>query len=615
MRRSNLVVASMVTVLAGMAVACGSVASIPRPKGTPGVEIPVEVVDDLGQPIANATVSTRWVMEWDPPKWSSGELPKGYVNPSDRETTVEGYGPGPGVVSVAGIGDHRVVGLAVLVEAEGHLPVWRWRAPDRYGEMWRFQLQRGATVEGVVRGWERVGEGLRLSVSASAGEGCSVGGDSARFPNLGSAGGERFRLEGLGAGDVRVGLGYSGKDPWDEAEPGEMRLFARWGSARLPRLAPAPEVAPGGTVSVELEVQSLGKVELQVLADGVPVPGAEIHAVYRKTPSARLEEEPFGVSRGAPVPWMEGMDPQGRWDLLRYPTMVADKQGKVKGWMPEEGVWWFAARGPGGVFAAPPVMVEPPPPGETLRIPLHLPDGSISGVWSGGEVPPEDIQVWVWHPALAGQDPWSSGNDFLDDWESSALNSPLCWRWRSVPLRDGSFRFPFLRDGFWVVRVSEGRERTLWQRAVDVRGGALVDLGTIGPLRGVEARVRCKLPPLTGVMRAEMAQEVYFRPNYPQSWRVHLLQPVGRVGIPAEPGRAPRGMFLMGALVRNGLVSFENVPPGRYIAQLSQEESHSESRWIGALVGTPMEIQIRPDGTTVPELLDWSGADMSLLDR
>jgi hypothetical protein len=412
------------------------------------VVVDVHVVDDLGAPVAAATV-VRAPMD-EVPKMNPFNHYSWFTWGTREQTTTDAQG-------------HAVVrlpaGKPLLLAARTpqHLTAYSQAAAAEVPASVTLVLPRAAAIEGRL---DDAGLGASVCFSIR----CLMAKDR-------SSGGVdrdgRFRVAPLPPGRVRVGL------------------IALDGTSSVGRMFPVPRPVPvlgdyesivpevevelraGETSTVILPAPAFGEIAGRVLLRGQPLANA---IVCGRRPDDRGHA------------WAP-METDGHESL---PHTRTDAEGRFRFLVARAGRWELLARSDRGSQWSPALTIECATGTDRRRADIALAAAAIRGICSLASIAPNDrqwVEAQLYRLDEADQDAFLSG-----DWSMSQA-----WRTPKQPLdRSGAFVFEGVPAGGWVLRIVQSGYwgQILWQQVVTTVSDEEHDLGAIVlPVR-VPVRVR-----------------------------------------------------------------------------------------------------------------------------
>lgn len=298
------------------------------------------------------------------------------------------------------------------------------------------------------------------------------------------------------------------------------------------------EVRAGETLELTFPAVTLGEVHGLVVLRGAPAPGVAVFAV-----------------RTGQWEFVDGADSH-----TSLPHAISDERGRFAMAYSRRGRWTLRARHPLSSYPSEPTTVELGAPPGRQEVTIHLPTSTMRGGCDLSHVAEGDrrfVTAILFRPEVAAKDPFLS----LD----RALHRDA--------LDDGAFAFDMLPVGRWLLRISDRRDRILLQKLVAVEtGGSTVDLGQLDIRHTrVPARIGVRDPKVDG------------------AWLRRLL-----------PGLED-GAFQEIARVREGVLDFGTVPPGRYAVQgFRAYRVGGNPRLTGEATTDRIPVTVRADGTVEP---------------
>lgn len=454
--------------------------------------------------------------------------------------------------------------LALGVRSRGFLPLVRVFTAGEAPQELTIELQRGGVVRGVVRGGNGAACRHQLSIWPAE-QDAAVRARKAQALSLPLDAQGRFASEALPPGEYRAAVyryGFAHIYNRPDQQVGAVPLVDEGEDLRA--VVPFTLVA-GATTDLELDEPKLGMLRGRVLLSGRPCAGAWVVA-------ARPGLEQSSILRGGaePVDWNSDIDLQ----LAAGQRSAAD--GSFTFLYRDAGPLEVRVRHADGAATMPPVVVDLPPPGDDVYCSLELALGGIRGRFvrrATADPRPGRAEAVLFPLDKAAGDPF-----LQSDWSTS-----LAWTCKRCELDvDGGFAFAHVPDGEWLVRITNGFDRTFVQRLVTVRDNE-VDLGELQPVALVTGKLAWRWPASTPPQRV---------------FGVWLYEE--RAGKPA----------LWGGTCAAGERGAEAcaVAPGRYLAVVFGARGE-DSEWYqygtygrptGEPLSKPFAIEIQSDGSTVP---------------
>lgn len=323
------------------------------------------------------------------------------------------------------------------------------------------------------------------------------------------------------------------------------------------------EVVAGQETKVLLPAPAVAELRGRVLAGGAPVAGALVFAV-----AGRGEEKPY------PLPVEPGLG-YGRVSCR------ADRDGRFAFFAPA-GSFELRARHAHGATWSAPVVVEIGRTGASVSRDLALGAAAIRGRFDLAQVAllqRRDVRACLYGLEHAASNP----SDGI--WTSDG-NRTLQYTVQRVELdRSGAFAFECLPPGGWLLRLVDGGG-ILLQRVVRIRGSEVVELGTLPLPASVEPRLACGLAADRGVQFAQLVDDS----------ELFLRTVLRRDGEPLRWGALAPGRYRLRATA---------------IREVSTSHGHRtwKSLAAGELIGEPIDVEVRADGTCTPASVWPDGLD------
>lgn len=475
-------------------------------------------------------------------------------------------------------------GFAFYLEAEGYLRVAAAAPFDDLPERIDLVLSRAGGVTGVVHGGLEGAYARYVSIVPLDESGNEVlepqrGGKVAKRKTVASANinqrGE-FTADGLAPGRYRANVARVNRRTIEKDTRGTPLVDASHDT----RTGADFVVRPGERTRIELHEPRLGRCIGRVLLRGVPVEGAIVVA-SRPDPAKASPSEAGGEAAQVRFGSVWGQDDFD--DPLHLGYMAGQRTGA-------DGSFAFLYRDAGaveirvrheeGLTTSRALVVQLPPPGADVTRDVALPSGEIRGSYpfdSLDEDQRKSFTVTLFPPNKTLHDPFYHP----DHGGSIAWDCPHVEK-----STDGSFRFPYLRAGRWLVRVHHSGDVVLWQKVVDVHRD-VVDLGELPAVARVKANVQ---------------------------WTFVGKKPGNVIGLwvraPQGEGRSPIWVATCKADHERDRATLE-LMPGKYeltafgwFSGEGFEEDIFDMLSIG-LTGQPFSrphaIEVRPDGTVTPQ--------------
>jgi hypothetical protein len=226
----------------------------------------------------------------------------------------------------------------------------------------------------------------------------------------------------------------------------------------------------------------------------------------------------------------------------------------------------------------PPVRVEVARAGEAIERRIDLPGARVTGRFAGPRSAGDDLSAHLYRLDEADEDPYFY-TDYSMPKSSRVIHAPLDAR--------GGFSLDHLPAGRWVLRFGSFSGGAGFFRVIETSGDRVLDLGDVGPPALVDVALVCRLPALP--------KAPVYAP-FSQGYGVSVRS--------IAPGR-PK-VFV--AAQRLDAKFTSKLPAGRYELELFEvfHVAYWTTRSVsGNPTGRRVTFEVKPDGSTVPEQLDF----------
>jgi len=434
--------------------------------------LPVEIVDDLGHPIARARLVRDPGIAESPSLYKQGDpgLPKKILTGWRGRQLVAPRTDSDGKADLLYPVEEA---LAVAADAPLHLPAARVFLAGQVPQRLRLTLPRAARIRGRVLGLKPNHRPSASVVFTPLPKPDSM--RPARNSGIDSQGG--FQVDQLAPGTYRVGIRYFNMTWY--SKPGEAGEGATpiLGEGVDPRSWKRIEIGPGPGEDILLPTPALGSISGIVRDTRGPVGEAIVFAVPAGT---QAERSPLGGTVSFDSPDAHSFQP----------FIVTDKEGRFQFDYVNPGSWDLRVHAKGAVAATNPVRVDVRSPAQHVQQDLALGSTSIHGSFDTsqlGDKARKGLSVYLIRARLAGEDPFYSAHGSLpqiSDFKTIRLDAR------------GGFSLPYLPPGQWILRLISGRT-LLWQKWLDITGQRRIDLVDVKPAPKKNLDITIQLPPIS----------------------------------------------------------------------------------------------------------------------
>lgn len=511
----------------------------------PDVTVEVQVVDDLGAPIAGARVVRDPGIEKFPTLYrpESEGLAKKILSAWRRHKSA-------GETDARGIAHLPVepdVPLALAAEHQDHLPAAAVIAAGEATGPVRIELTRAGRLGGELS--DASGR-TRFSLAVRAWPAELAAADAqkqSRSVAIAVDAQGRFHSEPLQPGRYRVAV-YRFNMTWDNEPTRRLpNVTPLLGAGVDPRQQAEVEVVAGEEARVDLETPPLGRLHGTVRLGSWPAPSVAVWAV-----------EPGQHPRRGALNW----DTDDAYESA--PFTRTDAEGRFELLFADVGAWDLYARHADAAYPTGPVRVNAPTHAADVVQDIALHGAEVRGRYDVSGVPEKERK---WFAAYLFRLERASDDAFF----SPHHGLPKSWGMRTEPVgTTGSFAFRHLPPGVWVLRLVNRSDRIVHWQIVETADGQTVDLGEVAAPAVVDATVACGDAELSG------------------AW---LRKPA--------PG-SEKGLFVATLGVGQGKIQLSAIPPGTYTLEGFRGNNSWGSGGTGKSIGPAVELTVRSDGTTVP---------------